>query len=255
MSDLHSLAPLYAVDALSDEETREFKTHLAGCPECAREVAALHEVTARLSADAAADPPAGLRSSVLAAIATTPQDEQVPGAPGLATAVEPATEPGQPGAPVVPIRRSRPNRAISLLAAAAVLAAVGFGGWALYNRDTAQDAQAEAAALTRLLSAPDVQLVSGSSGGMSATVVMSPDRGEAMFMASGLPAPPDGKVYELWTITDEPAPAGTFTPGDTETLVALPAAAFDAQSIAVTVEPEGGSDTPTSEPVMQMDMG
>ena len=47
-------------------------------------------------------------------------------------------------------------------------------------------------------------------------------------------------MYELWTITGTPVPAGTFTTEGTASLVELPQAALSADQIAMTVEPEGG---------------
>jgi anti-sigma-K factor RskA len=67
-----------------------------------------------------------------------------------------------------------------------------------------------------------------------------------------MPELPDDQVYELWTIQDTPQPAGTFTASDPTSVIALPAAAVSADQIAVTVEPAGGSDQPTSDPVMAL---
>jgi anti-sigma-K factor RskA len=49
-------------------------------------------------------------------------------------------------------------------------------------------------------------------------------------------------------------PAGTFTPSGPASVVTLPPAAASADTIAVTVEPAGGSDQPTSDPIMAVSL-
>jgi anti-sigma-K factor RskA len=146
----------------------------------------------------------------------------------------------------------------ALVAAAAVLAAVAFGGLWWQSRQETDDAVAQANQLTTLLGAEDVRTVPGDSQqqGHTGTIVMSRSEGEAIFVASELPDLPSDEVYEAWTIqgSDAPEPAGTFTPDDSDSLVTLPASSFDADTMAITVEPEGGSDAPTSEPVVTFTM-
>ena len=65
--DGHTLAGAYALDAISDRDRDRFERHLAGCAECAQEIAGLREATALLGAAAAEPLPAGLKERVLAA--------------------------------------------------------------------------------------------------------------------------------------------------------------------------------------------
>jgi anti-sigma-K factor RskA len=250
--NIHELAEAYAVGALSDSEHAEYSAHLDSCEACRREVAELLDVTAAMAQSVAADPPPGLRSSVLAAIAETPQESADPGRHAA-----PDADADGEASNVVPIRRSWTTRVSSLVAAAAVLAALAFGGlWWQSNQD-ADDAVAQTNELTTLLSADDVRTVPGASqqDGHSGTIVMSRSEGKALFVASDLPDLPSDQVYEAWTIKDsKPVPAGTFTPDDTSSIVALPAASFDAEMMAITVEPQGGSDAPTTDPVVTFTM-
>ena len=256
MNDIHAQAHAYVVGALTPAEAAEFEEHLAGCPACQTEVAELRELATLLSATTATTPPPALRSAVLAAIAQTPQDSGETAAPTSPPATAPSAESGSTAhaaSNVVPLR-SRASRASGLLAAAAVLAAIGLGGWAVQNREAADDATAQTEQLTQLLAAGDVRTVSGrfTSGG-GGTIVMSPSRGEAVLVGSELAELPDGRVYEAWTIDGEvPVPAGTFSPDDK--VVPLPDTAFSAKSVAVTVEPKGGSDQPTSDAVFTVQM-
>lgn len=68
MTDLHSAAGSYAVDAMSPGERVEFEAHLQGCLGCRREVAEFTDTLAELSPLAAVAPPASLRASVMAAV-------------------------------------------------------------------------------------------------------------------------------------------------------------------------------------------
>ena len=270
MSDMHSLAGEYAVGALSDEETQQFETHLETCPDCREEVAEMREIAVQLSEGVATDPPPTLRASVLQQIAQTAQDSAAP-RPTLVAApheqergrhlAEGASSDAGAGTNVVPLQRSaqRRNRLVGLLAAAAVVVAVAMGGWAVQSRndadrETEQAAQALSAtqALTQVLTAKDAKTTSGSfSAGGNGTVVVSRSQGRALLVAADLPALPSGKVYEAWTFSSSPTPkpAGTFTARSAPAVVTLPPAAVGASQVAVTVEPSGGSQQPTSAPV------
>lgn len=69
MTDLHSLTGVYALDALDEDERREFEQHLEACEACEREVREFRTVTARLAASAEVPPPPSLRSAVMRATA------------------------------------------------------------------------------------------------------------------------------------------------------------------------------------------
>ena len=275
MNDIHTLVHGYVVDALEPDEARQFEAHLATCDDCQHEIARLHEVTASMAAGVGTEPPASLRASVLNAIAQTPQEPAIgheTPAPEVADPAPPTTSDAaresetvrSSGATVTPIDRraargARRSRWTAVLVAAAVLAAVGFGAVAIQSRqdlessrEDYQTAAAQNEQLSRLLAADDVQLLSGefASGG-DGVVVLSEEEGTAVLLGLGLPPPPEGEVYQAWTVTGEsPASAGLFTPGpDQPAVLELPDAAFDAQAVAVTVEPEGGSAAPTTEPI------
>jgi anti-sigma factor RsiW len=71
------------------------------------------------------------------------------------------------------------------------------------------------------------------------------DQGVAQLTVTGLPTAPDGKTYEIWVIEGKtPRPAGLFSGGGKQ-VVMLTRPAPDGSTVAVTLEPEGGSDTPT----------
>lgn len=224
----------------------------------------MREVTAQMSQSLATDPPPALRASILAEVASTAQDgtDSVPlpaprggrhAAPMVADEPVAATETSN----VVPIKRSWAKRAPALIAAAAVLGAVAVGGWAIQSRNAAQDdtaaVQQQVEQLTSVLGATDVQTESvRAAGGGTATVVRSTEQGVALLVATDLPELPSDQVYEAWTFDDEtPVPAGTFS---TDSTHQLPSAGVDTSVVAVTIEPAGGSDAPTSDPIAVLEL-
>lgn len=85
-------------------------------------------------------------------------------------------------------------------------------------------------------------------------------RGSRIYLAlHDLPEPPHGKVYQAWTIakgTTKLIAAPTFLPdAGGVALVVLPADARTTASVAVTVEPDGGSKEPTAKPLIEVSFG
>ncbi|PJT50025.1 anti-sigma factor, partial [Streptomyces albidoflavus] len=101
--------------------------------------------------------------------------------------------------------------------------------------------------------APDARSESARLGeGTRATVVVSASLDEAVLLAADMPAPPEGKVYQLWfddggTMRS----AGLMPPsrGDGVEAVRLEGGVGEASGVGITVEPPGGSEQPTSDPV------
>lgn len=248
MNDLHDMAVLYVVDALNADEVDEFEAHLSTCTTCQQEVLEMSTVTAELSRSVAATPPPSLRAAILAQIAMTPQEAPAPAPPALAARPR-LTDRGN----VTALRPRRLSPIPYLVAAASVLLAVGFGGWALQSHNDVNEAHRQYSQIAQLLATPDVRTVSAAlSGGGSGTVVLSRAEARALFVANDISALSDGQVYELWTFDGGATPAGTFTPQGAPAVVDLPAAALSAARILVTVEPSGGSLHPTSPPVMSV---
>lgn len=78
-------------------------------------------------------------------------------------------------------------------------------------------------------------------------------RGTRVYLAlRSLPALPKGKVYQAWTLAKGAktvAPSVTFVPNSGGVaVIALPENAGNLAAVALTVEPEGGSKSPTSKP-------
>ncbi|WP_116103262.1 anti-sigma factor [Amycolatopsis thermalba] len=231
--DVHMLTGAYALDALDELERRRFEEHLTECPDCEREVAELRATTARLGAAVSETPPPALRDRVLKQVR---QVRQEPPARRTAT-------------------RSR-NWTTRLLAAAAVIAiavAAVSGVLAVRAERQVDTAQAQYAALTELLSAPDVRTVSGTDAGIAgeARLVVSPSRDRAMLTMSGMPDQPADVTYQAWTIdASGPRSAGVMGHAGTTGAPLMFTGLAGVRTVAVTVEPAGGSGRPTSAPVV-----
>ena len=79
--DMSELAALYALEALGDDEQRQFKQALeTASPEIRRQVAAFQEVAQELAfSGPAIAPPASLKAKLMARIAQEPQERQAAG--------------------------------------------------------------------------------------------------------------------------------------------------------------------------------
>jgi anti-sigma-K factor RskA len=85
------------------------------------------------------------------------------------------------------------------------------------------------------------------------------DGDQATLVAENLPAPPAGRVYEVWVLpegakTPKPTDALFVPRGDGSAEAAIPGDASDLAKVMVTDEPRGGSDTPTGELLMAADI-
>lgn len=190
---------------------------------------------------AAASPGVPAAAGVPAAPATPP----APGAPPRAT--RPA---GTPGGSTRPAGRRARRRWSTAVAALAVLAAIAVPSTVAWRQaERAAEAEARADRITALLAEPGAQVVSApvTSGGTAVAVVTAD---AALVTASGVDAPGAGEVYQLWVMRDgSPVPDGTT--GVTDGTLQIRTDAYRAgDALALTVEPEGGSEQPTSEPVV-----
>ncbi|MEV5518757.1 anti-sigma factor [Streptomyces flaveolus] len=250
--DLHSLAAPYALDALEGPERVRFEKHLGTCDRCACEVRDLSEDAVRLAWSTAAPAPAALRDRVLAAVRATAQEP----APrrGPARRLPPHVWGVRP--PPERARAARPRPLMvpfaTVTAAAALVVAALFAVQAGRTQDELDTARDRAREIAHVLSAPDARATSGVDGrGRGVAVVASASEGRAVVTLRGYGEPSGGRVHQLWLMRPGAVPRslGLFD-GDTPLL----ASNLDrsATSLAVTVEPGGGSARPTSRPVVQL---
>lgn len=218
--DLAGLAAPYALDALSDTDRDHVEAQLTQSAETDAffdEVRAIREVMATLSAVTAAEPPAALRSRVLAAA----EEDVVRTLP----------------------RTGGRWRAAVLAVAAALVIGLGAVGLGLALRPPAAPSTAQ-----QIFAAPDVRTVSGDIPvGGTATLVFSHDRNAAVLVMNNVPPPTTGTVYQMWLVGAGGArsagtmDAGSVSPSTTAVVPDL----GDSTELAFTVEPGTGSPQPT----------
>ncbi|WP_330186266.1 anti-sigma factor [Dactylosporangium sp. AC04546] len=231
--DIHALAGAYALDAVDDIERAAFDRHLRGCSSCAAEVVELRETAAWLTHPVAEAPPARLRDNVLAQIAVTPQ-------------ARPGTAPSSRSRATVGFVR---RWAVATVAAAVVAAAVGTGTWVL-SQQRLSDMRVQNAQVDAVLAAADARLITKDVAGGRVTMVLSPSRDAAVAVLEDMRRPGDGKAYQLWMINSSGArPVGLSALGKGRFYIDKLEPQF-----GITVEPEGGSKTPTLPLVERLDL-
>jgi hypothetical protein len=85
----------------------------------------------------------------------------------------------------------------------------------------------------------------------AASASVRTEDGQASLELANMPAPPPGKVYEVWLAKQGQMPRPTralFVVRSGE--VTIPGGVGDADQVLVTAEPRGGSLVPTSMPVI-----
>ncbi|GHI08850.1 anti-sigma factor [Streptomyces cellostaticus] len=253
-ADLHSLAAPYALDALEPGERRRFEKHLKGCDRCAAEVRALSEDAVRLAWSTAAPAPAALRDRVLAAVRTTPQEQAPTPARERAPQLPPHVWGTQPPPSRTRTPRTRPLFVpfATATAAAALVVASLFAVQANRTRDQLDAERTQAREIAHVLAAPDARAAAGKDArGRSIGVIASASQGQVVVTLSGYGTPSGGRVHQLWAMRPhaQPRSLGLFA-GDTP----LVAKGLDksSTSLAVTVEPDGGSAQPTGQPLVQL---
>jgi anti-sigma factor RsiW len=227
---IHELTAAYALDALDADEREAYEAHLPGCDTCQEELAVLAGTTEALAIAASGPAPSpALRERILAEARAEPQA-------------------------VVPIERARSRRTAPVLAAAAAVAAavaIGIGLWASQLSGDLDDARAaleRERAAAAVLADPDARTVALQAG--EGRLVVDSD-GRAVLVLDELDPAPSGRTYEMWIVSDgTPARAGVFPGRDGLDVVALDGVVAGGDVVAVTVEPQGGVDQPTTDPIV-----
>ena len=249
-TDVWDLLPGYALDALDDLERRSVERLLESDADARRALDEYHDVLAAFAVETA--PPAHLRASVLDRVRHTPQ-VSVPNAPA-------ATQPAAPSAPghttgtapgVVDLSARRRARrwgiaATAVAAAAAIAVPTTIAVQVSAERDQLRE---QSEIVSEMLVDPDASILRAPvKGGGAASVLVADDA--MLFRADDLPEPGAGKTYQLWILAADGSvsSAGVLSlrDGETSSLVQ----GVDGVGMAVSVEPEGGSEQPTTEPVV-----
>jgi len=241
--DLHVLSGSYVLDALSAPERDSFERHLQHCPLCQDEVRGLRETAARLGLAKTAEPPPQLRQRVLAAAYRTRQlPPPVSDRPGLER--RPAQQGTQHGAQ----RRPLIGRLAATLAAAAVVVVATLG---INRAVTGHQPGGAPATIGRVVAAPDArtETIRTTAGG-TVTVVVSADERAAVISARGMRSLPATETYQLWVMGPGGARSAGLLSGTGQVAQVLASGVEPGDRIGITVEPAGGTSSPTTTPVI-----
>ena len=219
-------AEIYALGALDGDELRAFENHRAGCRECEVRISETRALLAELpSSLKIIEPPAAVKAALMKKIGAS-------SAPRIAKPVAALVAGG-----------------IGLV----LVLAVAMPAWLHFQTPVASPAApVHDAFMTKLLQSPETglvefkNLVTGQKA--SAQLYWNPKDCGGCLMMKGLTPTEAGKVYELWAIArNTPVPAGTFTVdknGNAHMDILLKDKKFF-EKFAVTVEPKGGTASPT----------
>jgi anti-sigma-K factor RskA len=239
----------YALGALPGGEAADVQRHLGVCPACRAEASELAAVVGVLPAVCEpAEPPAGLRERVLAAART---ELDAPAAPPPLRTVAPAPDGSTaPVARPTPVRRTATIWRPWLLTAAAAALAVGVGFSNVVLRGELREREAQ---LDVYESANRVLALAGPAEQQGGRVVLvEPAAGRSpTLVVDRLPALPPDRAYQVWVIRGgQPVSAAVLPPAEGPRLVELRESLAGAQTVAVSVEPAGGSPSPTGPVVL-----
>jgi len=247
--DYKEMIPAHALSALDWTDDRALTDHFAQCVECRQELNEWAQTAAALALSASpAEPSLLVRERILSQIRSERDESITP--------------------KIVPFK---PQKNIwssfgSLGAVAAVVLFVFLLGYVFLlwreNRALRQEVQTmrqenqrvqEDLEWVRISLKPGTKVMelNGTVAAPGASAKLAYDQsGHAMVMTSGLPTPPAGKEYQLWFIVaDKPPMRGktfsTDSHGKGMMEDQLPDVALKSASFAVTLEPQGGSASPT----------
>ncbi len=225
------LKDAYVLGALPEEERDEFERYLAAHPERQAEVDELGAFANLLAiSPQQQEPPPELRRRVMEVV----EAEAAPRRARRRTVF-------------AGLREYLDARTIALGAAAVLV--IGLLSWNVLLQEQVQDLSVqveEAQAEGRTIALEGTWAQQGASAEVAAI-----DENRVILIAENMPSVPEDRTLQIWVIHDDvPTPSGLFDPEGNMTAAAVTTSIEKADAIAVTVEPAGGSEKPTSDPVL-----
>ena len=245
--EAEELLGAYALDALPPDEAAAVRAHLAGCAAHAAKAAELRAIARELhAASDAVAAPAALRSRVLDAIAREPQASATP-TPARLSDARTRTAPESRIQWRPSNVRGFPSVAMGFGALAAALLVVigGLTAWNVTLRNRLDD-RLDASRATAV--AP----LTGSASGRGVVLYFA-DNKKAVVVGDGMPVLDASKTYQLWRLdaAGKPSSGGLMRPDASgHATMVVDYDASTATTLAITIEPAGGSPQPTSDPVL-----
>jgi anti-sigma-K factor RskA len=263
--EVAELAGLYVLDALEPGEAASIRAHLATCAEAHDEMRELGGVVSALASSVEPlDAPPALKARVLAAVKSEAAAARSATRSATRSAeVEPWTLAAPPRVTAPASRRWSPpawaawGTAVAALLIVAVVGVSAMG--ALSRADRAEQRSQVLAEAIAAFSAPGASTAvlrgSGAQEGASGFAAFSAD-GKGYLVMVGLPSAPQGRDYQAWYIVGgQAASAGLIKVDDDGYAVLVnPSPLSGTEVVALTLEPAGGSDQPTTQPFAAADV-
>lgn len=233
--EVKDLVGAYVLGAVPEGEAQLVRAHILSCDECLAEADSYMAPAGSLAlAVEPVDPPAGFADRVMAA------------ALGTAEAEGPRPLDRDEGAKVVrgPWTGAWRNLAVAATIAALLVASVSVFGAIRATRELDETQ----AALTALLHSDEGMALQGSGGAVARIV---PTFRGATMIATGFDEAPARHVYQVWLMKDgTPVSAGLFDGSQDVSIIEMEAELSRFEAAAITIEPDGGSAGPTTEPIL-----
>ena len=237
----------YALGALDADEVAAFEKHLAEHPETRYEATELSDTAVLLGlAVPPVAPSASLKASLMAQLDATPQ----------LPAETPAVAPPQLARPAEARARARwgSRPVVALASAAAVIGLIAGGGVVATSVFQNNQRQEQADLFAAINAASDSQRRSVELADGTATLVWSDELQASALIVDGLQPLPSDKDYELWYIGESGIrSAGILSADGSRTWRVLEGSKEPGDVIGVTVEPRGGSEQPTTDPIIKIE--
>lgn len=259
--ELHLLSGAYALNALEQHEKTEFEVLLGESEELRTEVTGLSDTAVLLGLSSRpVTPSPELKANLMRLLESTPQlgpEAQLGhgtlSRPVASIADQRAIDGLASGSHVAshraPSRTSAKasarwfSRPVGMVLAGAAAAALLLGGVAIGS--------SQSDPLEQLASASDLQTeVTDVTGGGSATLIWSDDQGRSAMLLKDLPELSADQVYQLWYIDGAGATSAGVVNAAGDRLQLLDGDRDANDAVGVTVEPSGGSESPSADPIV-----
>lgn len=233
---MEELAAGYALGSLSVDDLGVFEAHRQQCQLCAALVNDFSAIVTILpDSIGEVEPSTSLKSRIFAEI----ERERL--------SIEPP-----PPLILEEHRRSRRNL-WSLAAAAMLLISTGLGLWNVRLQQDLQVAQSreqlQSEVVAALAAGGETRQLNGteSAPDARAVVIADPHGQNPMLVVGSLPSLPPGQVYQAWVVGPSgPVDAGVFAPDQSSgSVIRLTHRPQGSETVALTIEPNGGSPAPT----------
>jgi anti-sigma-K factor RskA len=226
MKDNHEeqeLLPAFALGSLDAEDADRVRKHVARCRACREELASFQRVTDRLAAGVPAeDPPAWLESRIMEKVLSSRRRRSFPEILGV-------------------------KRPVLAAIAAALIVALGAGNIYLITRPFQSQALVPGLVTVVLTGTGETPQAYG-------TIVIDRDDNRGVLAVRGLAPLAASRAYQLWIIKEgERRSGGVFNvspDGYGSLQVTVPAGFTGFTRFGISIEPAGGSPSPTGARVM-----